>query len=192
MTGPVIIRARDLRPVPWRNGQGITRDVVTHAAADGALLWQVSIAELTRDADFSHFPGCDRVFTPVSGGPVELSFRYEPFQPCPLLRPVPFAGEWATRCRIAGQPARAFNVIADRGAYRGACEVIALDGHEPCIGDEAHTVVHCLTGRVQLGGGMFLDAGDSVGLPPGKGVGARGQATLLVAVVAPFTASGAG
>lgn len=188
MTGPAIIRAGDLRPVPWRNGQGITRDVVTHTGPDGALLWQVSIAELTRDADFSYFPECDRVFTPVSGGPVELSFSGGPFQPCPLLRPVPFAGEWPTRCRVAGQPARAFNVIADRHIYRAACEVMILEGLEPCIGSEAQTVVHCLSGRVQLGGGMVLDAGDSLVLQSGAGVGARGEATLLVAVVTPVSA----
>lgn len=192
MTGPVIIRAGELRPVPWRNGQGVTRDVATHTGPDGALLWQVSIAELTRDADFSHFPECDRVFTPVSGGPVELSFHGGPFQPCPPLRPVSFAGEWPTRCRVAGQPARAFNVIADRRICRAACEVIILDGLEPCMGDESHTVVHCLMGRVQLGGGMFLDAGDSVILQPGKGAGARGQATLLVAAVTPVAGLGAG
>lgn len=192
MTGPAIIRAGELRPVPWRNGQGITRDVVTHTGPGGALLWQVSIAELTRDADFSYFPECDRVFTPVSGGLVELSFRDGPFQPCALLRPVPFAGEWPARCRLAGPPARAFNVIADRRAYRAACEVVTLEGPERRIGGRAHTVAHCLAGRVRLDRSAVLESGDSAVLGASESVAVSGEATLLVAAVTPLTASGAG
>ncbi len=190
MTGPAIIRAVELRPVPWRNSQGITRDVVTHTGPDGALLWQVSIAELTRDADFSFFPDCDRLFTPVSGGLVELSFRGGPFRPCPVLRPVPFAGEWPVRCRVAGQPARAFNVIADRRLVRAACDVVAIDGAALRLGGRAHTVVHCLSGRAQIGHILRLESGDSAILAEGEDVAASGEATLLVAAVVRLTTPG--
>lgn len=190
MTGPAIIRAGELRPVPWRNGQGVTRDVVTHAGPDGALLWQASIAELTRDADFSYFPQCDRLFTAVSGGLVELSFEGGPFQPCPLLQPVPFAGERPVRCRVAGPPARAFNVIADRRRYRASCEVVVIGGSGREIGGPAHTVVHCLDGRVGLSHGLFLGGGDSAVLAASESVAVSGEATLLVAAVRPHVALG--
>ncbi len=190
MTGPAIIRAGDLLPVPWRNGQGITRDVVTHTGPDGALLWQVSIAELTQNADFSHFRHCDRLFTPVSGGLVELSFEGGPFQPCPLLRPIPFAGERPVRCRVAEQPARAFNVIADRRLYRASCEVVAIEGSGRRLGGPAHTVAHCLKGRARLVHDLFLDASDSMVLAVGESMAVSGEATLLVAAVMPLAADG--
>jgi environmental stress-induced protein Ves len=43
-----IIRFAELRPEPWRNGGGVTRELASHpkvaSAQDGAWDWRVSIA----------------------------------------------------------------------------------------------------------------------------------------------------
>lgn len=49
-----------LQPVPWKNGAGLTRPVGQSEDALG-MRWRVSVADLTQAADFSVFPGVDRV-----------------------------------------------------------------------------------------------------------------------------------
>lgn len=143
----------DLAEAPWRNGRGVTRDVVTVAGADGAMRWQVSIAELAEDCAFSDYAGFDRVFTPVLGGGIRLSHDAGPFQPCPLLVPHAFPGEARTLCRIGGGPGRAFNVITARGACRAEVRVLHLDAGASAGPAEA---LHCWSGRLRAGAG---DAG---------------------------------
>ncbi len=168
----MIIRAAALVPVPWRNGHGITRDIVTRHDASG-LLWQVSIADLDRDAPFSDWGGYSRVFTPLEGA-VALAIGAAPFRDCTLLVPVPFDGGAPTRCRFT-QPARAFNAIMRKpGTVRVIVQRLAP-------GDRAEAeVLHCLTGAVQAGADR-LDAGDSL---LGGTVVAQTAATLIAVSLA--------
>ena len=45
-----IIRFAELKPEPWRNGGGVTRELASHpkaaSAQDGAWDWRVSIADV--------------------------------------------------------------------------------------------------------------------------------------------------
>ena len=172
-----VLRAADLKPIPWRNGQGTTRDVLTSLAPDGALLWQVSIADLVRDADFSNFTGLDRIFTPTDRA-VELCFDDGPFVPCPALTPVPFAGERRTRCRVPNGPARALNAIWDRTAHTAAVRVLHLAGGQPVHSEGATAILHCLGGMVAVGDER-LGAGDSSYGPGNLPASALGDATVV-------------
>ena len=160
-----VLRAADLKSVPWRNGQGTTRDILTVSAPHGRLLWQVSIADLVRDADFSDFTGFERIFTPIAN-PVELSFDDGLFAACPALAPVPFAGETRTRCRVRNGPTQAFNAVWDRTAYAVTVGVLHVASGGRIKADGAISVLHCLQGMIALGGGS-LEAGDS-GHGPGS------------------------
>ena len=161
-------RTGDLLVTPWRNGRGVTRDIATVSARDGALLWQVSLAELTEDCDFSSYAGFDRVFTPVAGDAITLSHDGGPFVPCPLLTPHAFDGGARTQCRTGGQAGRAFNVIAAQGWYNADVQVLRLAAGEPI----PHGVVlHCWSGRLDAADGMagpgdsLLDAAASAAEP---------------------------
>jgi environmental stress-induced protein Ves len=161
---PRLIRKVDLVPVPWRNGQGVTRDLAAVHGADGALRWQVSIADLDRDTGFSDYSGYDRVFTPIAGT-IALAFEDGLFENCPLLVPVPFAGERQTRCRVDA-PGRAFNVLVDRRYHRGEATILRLQPGDAATPPSAGlSVLHVLSGKVQVGtlpaGEWLLAAGDS-------------------------------
>lgn len=158
----VIKRGADLVPVPWRNGLGTTRDVITVLAPDGSLRWQVSIAELVQDAPFSYFPHCDRVFTPVAGAPPpELAFDGGAFVPCPLLVPKRFSGEVPTLSRIPSQ-GRAFNAVFDRRSHACSVDVMFLAAGEAVAApDGAELVLYCHAGELSLGA-QRLASGDSV------------------------------
>src|SRR5665811_1616202 len=66
-----IVRFADLPVIPWRNGGGVTREVVASGAsvASGGsggsdprdFDWRISIADVSRPGPFSAFPGVDRV-----------------------------------------------------------------------------------------------------------------------------------
>ncbi len=146
---PTLRRARDLLAVPWRNGQGTTRDVATQLGPDGALLWQVSIAELVRDASFSDYAGYDRIFTPVLGAGIALSLDGGGLLPCPLLAPFAFRGEARVECRLGGAPGRAFNVIAAQGRCQAQVQVLRLAAGQridPLV--QGTGLLHCWSGAL--------------------------------------------
>ena len=147
-----LVPATALTPTPWRNGQGVSRNIVGQNQPGGELEWQVSIATLHHDTPFSHYPHCDRIFTPLSGDPAPaLSFNGGPYQPCTLLLPKRFSGDWATQSRIAA-PGEAFNVVFNRRLHSARVIVLPLAQGDPVSLPGATTfVLHCLTATICFG-----------------------------------------
>ncbi len=169
-------RASDLVPTPWRNGRGVTRDIATVCAQDGALMWQASLAELTEDCDFSDYAGCDRVFTPVAGDFIALSHDGGPFIPRPLLTPHRFDGGARTQCRLGGQGGRAFNVITDAAWHSADVQVLHLPAGAPVSPGE---VLHCCSGRLDTAEGA---AGPSDSLLDMEATAAEPSIVILVRI----------
>lgn len=111
-------------PVPWRNGAGTTRELATATDDDGTL-WRISLADLTGDANFSVFPGVDRLLLAlgalrldVDGDDVELATGDK----------TRFPGE--ARVSVAlDAPTRALNVMVRRGAWHA--EVVHRPADRP-------------------------------------------------------------
>lgn len=155
-----IVRYRDLVASSWPNGQGVTRDLTGKWLPDGRLECLVSLAELTTDADFSHFDRCDRYFTLVSGEGVELAIGDTPPIQCIPLVTVFFAGDVQTQCRVR-RPAQAFNVFIARGeAAIGVTTHVMAAGHKLPI-SRAIVAAHCVLGEMALDGHL-LKPGDTV------------------------------
>ena len=154
-----VIRAADLVAAPWRNGLGTSRDIATGRGPDGAMRWQVGIADLERDAPFSHYPDYDRIFTPIAGDPPpELAFHGGPWEPCPLLTPKPFPGDVPTLSRIPA-PGRAFNAIVDRRHHVAEVSVLRMEpGGTIRTPEAAVVVVHCLSGAPRRRDGPWKPA----------------------------------
>lgn len=184
-----VIRGSSLQTTPWRNGHGTSRNIVTRLDRGGTLLWQVGIAELTGEAPFSHYPNCDRIFTPIEGEePPELAFDDGPFEPCELLVPKSFKGEWPTRVRVRA-PGRAFNTIADRRHYTVEVSVFQLEAGDPVeTPDAPEVVIHCLTGELSTAGDL-IEPGDSLlGPGPAAPAAAAKNATVIIAAIRPVPA----
>lgn len=184
MAGWRLIPARSLVPAPWRNGLGTTRDIETTLDAAGGLAWQVGIADLERDAPFSHFPHCDRVFTPIAGDPPpELAIDGGPFAPCPLLTPVPFPGDVPTLSRVPA-PGRAFNLVFDRRRHAGSVTVLEVAAGEPIHAPAAaHVFLHCFVGRVAVAGEL-LGLGDTIhGSGPADPAAAAEDSVVIVVAI---------
>ena len=179
-----VIRGASLQSVPWQNGRGTSRSVVTRLGRDGHLLWKVAVAELVADAPFSTYPHCDRIFIPIAGDPpVSLAFGTAAPEPCALLVPKPFAGETAARCTVP-VPGQAFNVIADRRHERPEVSVLRLEAGDPVDAPDApEVIIHCVSGELAVAGEL-LGPGDSLlgRGPASPGAAAQDSIAILVAM----------
>lgn len=124
-----IIRFADLRPQPWRNGGGVTRELASHpraaSAQDGVWDWRVSIADVTKAGDFSAFPGMERVLTVIDGELLLLTVDGGE-HPLEKYRPFRFSGEAATSSALPTGDIRDLNVITRNGAFKGYTSIVEL------------------------------------------------------------------
>lgn len=124
-----IIRFAELRSEPWRNGGGVARELASHpqaaSAQDGAWDWRVSIAELTKAADFSPFPGMERVLTVIEGELLLLTVDGAE-HPLEKYRPFRFSGEAAAHGALPTGDIRNLNVITRTDAFKGYTSIVEL------------------------------------------------------------------
>ena len=111
----ITLRAADVPPTPWKNGGGISRDLLCWPAADD---WRVriSLADITRDGPFSDYPGVTRWFAVVEGAGVVLQFADGPCARRADDAPLVFDGAAAPGCRLLAGPTRDLNLMLRGGA----------------------------------------------------------------------------
>lgn len=114
-----LLKAADRAAVPWKNGGGVTHDVIVSPA--GATLdtfdWRISIAEIAADGPFSRFPGIDRKLAVLKG---KVSLTVEGGTPTvldPDTDPLDFHGESAVEGKLVGGPSMDLNVMTRRGRF---------------------------------------------------------------------------
>lgn len=178
---PRIVTFSELTPKPLINGRGITRDVGGQVLPGRRVDWLISMAELTEDAPFSHYEDCDRTFTLIKGGEVELTVgQAEPVRCTPLI-PLLFPGDRPTHCRVIEGPARAFNVFTGRAAKSARVSVATIvGGHRERL-CRRPAAVHCVYGKAMIGEHM-LAAGDTILDPQISEIQARDGTVGLVVV----------
>lgn len=106
---------------PWRNGGGLTRELLSWpAAARPHADWQlrVSVARIDRSGPFSPFPGVQRCFAVVHGEGVTLDLPGGRRTLGPQDEPVTFDGEDAPGCHLLEGPTEDLNLMALRNAGR--------------------------------------------------------------------------
>jgi len=117
-----------LTPTPWRNGGGLTREIV-RVPADSRMDdfgWRVSIAELSAGGAFSTFEGVDRVIVLLNGAGVHLSSSDGAVNHAldAPLAPFAFAGESVISASLIGGMSSDFNVMTRRGAAKADVRVL--------------------------------------------------------------------
>jgi uncharacterized protein len=115
----IVLDPAEVPAVPWRNGAGVTRELWS---GEGV---RVSVADLTEDAPFSHFPGVDRLFVPLRRAvTLVVDGRVVTVGP---HRALAFAGEAHVATRGLGAPTRALNVMTTRGKCQATVRVVGRD-----------------------------------------------------------------
>lgn len=158
-------RLDDLPATPWRNGGGVTREVVSmpNGAGFEEFDWRVSVATIAADGPFSAFPGIDRTIMLLDGDGVRLragagsgSLDHTLAEP---LVPYAFSGDLALDCTLLGGRSTDLNLMVRRGRGRGVLAV-----------HRGHVTAAAPAGLViALGGDVDLD-GSRAGVPDRSGV----------------------
>jgi len=133
---------------PWKNGGGITHEIVRADDVQGAR-WRLSIAEVAADGPFSRFDGIDRVILMLDGNGFHLhgvGANPERIEQC--LQPFAFAGEAAIQCTLVKGPVRDFNLMSRRGAVSATLDVLTVSNERQRVQLQADTLVHVVSGAL--------------------------------------------
>lgn len=163
-----LLQPADYRAVPWKNGQGITREIAARRSDEdvrsGRFTWRLSIAEVATSSPFSAFPGVDRIILLLEGdgmmldsgaaGRHKLNHRLQPYA---------FSGNWSTDCRLLGGPCRDFNVMVDRERARASVTVVTAAADPCAVPVTGHTAaVYCVEGSILVAGEALPPTGHEV------------------------------
>jgi environmental stress-induced protein Ves len=123
---PRVIRYRDYPVTPWKNGLGVTRDVVAPTPGiDGREFgWRLSMAEIGQDSPFSSYPGIERQLAVVAGGELELVIEGAKHRLRTGDPAVTFSGDARVSGRPIGDPVTDLNLMLDRDAFAGSLEPV--------------------------------------------------------------------
>ena len=106
----MIVDADSVLPMPWKNGAGVTRELLRWPA-QGDWRLRLSVADIAQDGPFSAFPGVIRWFAVLDGAGVVLSLDGQEH----LLRAgdaaLRFDGAAAADCRLLDGPTRDLNLM---------------------------------------------------------------------------------
>lgn len=126
---PRAISVDAVPPQPWRNGGGITRELLAAPDAE-RWQWRVSVADIERDGAFSAWPGVQRWFAVLEGAGVTLTIDGAAHVVTPRSGALRFDGDAMTACRLLDGATRDLNLML-RGV-RGALEkVVAAEAWHP-------------------------------------------------------------
>ena len=113
-------------PVPWRNGGGLTRELLAWPEPSDWIV-RIGVAEILASGPFSDFPGVDRWFAVLRGDAVRLDTSGTGTQELGVERSglYAFPGDAPTHCTALGAATRDFNVMLRRA--RGQLRAWSLD-----------------------------------------------------------------
>ena len=184
-----LIPAASFTEVPWKNGRGITHDVLVEPADAGydASRLRVSIAPITAEGPFSSLPGIERTITLLETNPLVLLFDDGEVLTLAPFVPATFDSVLAPMSRLPAGPTRVINVMAKRDALTAAVDILAGPGpHEVELRPAERALLYAAQGEwtleadgetqaVASGAACLVDGASRLGL-----TGAAG-ARMLVA-----------
>jgi environmental stress-induced protein Ves len=154
MIGMTVLRAADRRPQPWKNGGGVTSEVIAYPLGCGThdFDWRVSIAEVTEAGPFSCFEGVDRVLAVLEG---ELELDIGTGAPIALTResiPHAFPADVSTYGKPLGCVVKDLNVMCWRGLWSADVFRVHVEANRRVIQKLAGTALILATGNLTVVG----------------------------------------
>jgi len=147
--------------MPWKNGGGLTREVVREPA-EGDLEWRLSVAEVSADGPFSTFEGIDRILVLLEGAGMDLRFVDD--HHVERLRPIrdvkAFAGEAPVHATLVDGPTVDLNLMWRRDGWDASVRESVLPAAVDAEG--AVTVLYVADGAAVLPDGTVLEPGDAL------------------------------
>jgi hypothetical protein len=128
MSAVHLVALADCAAQPWRNGGGITHDLLAWPPGEADWQLRVSVATIAQDGPFSRFDGVQRWFTVLSGAGVRLQLPRGGVSLAPGDPPLSFDGADAPDCTLLDGSTRDLNLMARHSTGRaGMAQAVA--GH---------------------------------------------------------------
>lgn len=168
-----ILRSDSFRVMPWKNGGGITTELLIlpdGATVAGGFDLRLSRARVASSGPFSPFPGCDRTLLLLEGEGLRVMLEGgtvlaldRPFEP------VAFSGDAPAEGLLSAGPCEDFNVITRREAL--AHRLTLVTGPGPFASGTGRRLTAWFVVRGNLQGAC---AGDLLLADPGCGEALQG------------------
>jgi environmental stress-induced protein Ves len=147
-----ILRESSYLTVPWKNGGGVTREILRSPPESTAFDWRLSLATIDSPGPFSAFEGYHRTLVLVRGAGVELNFAQHGTSR--LNSPgqtVSFDGGWQTRCTLLDGPSTDLNLMVSKERAQSASRAFQLTATETIqTADWSQLLVCCISGAIRL------------------------------------------
>jgi uncharacterized protein len=148
----IILRESSYLPVPWKNGGGMTREILRVPPEPTAFDWRLSLASIDTPGPFSAFEGYQRTLVLVRGAGIELDFGQHGRA---ILRApgqmVVFDGAWSTGCTLLDGPSSDLNLIVSRERTESSSRSLQLEQAQLIqTAGWTETLVCCIAGSVRL------------------------------------------
>jgi hypothetical protein len=156
-----IVRRSTFKRSPWKNGGGITHEVIRVPATD-PFLWRVSVAQIDSSGPFSDFAGYDRKMVLLQGPGIKLTHGNGQDR---VLNNVgdcaEFAGALPTHCELLGGPCVDLNLMVSQ-SLRSTARVERLTEGVIATADGETTLIFGIESPMSL----ESDAGETARLEP--------------------------
>jgi environmental stress-induced protein Ves len=186
-----IVRAAEQRVVPWKNGGGLTREVLVEPDPDdpAQFLWRISIATVAQAGPFSRFPGIDRSIAVLDGEGMRLDVDGELVTLLPGDEPFRFSGDADVQSDLIGGATTDLNVMSRRGMFAHRMTRVRCDGLvEPAGPAEMNVLLFAGPATIA---GAALDRFDALaGLGRGEKIRVRAEQPCEMFVIAIEAAAG--
>jgi uncharacterized protein len=173
------IALQDVPPSPWRNGGGMTHELVVFPVREH-WHWRMSIAGIDRHGPFSRFEGVQRWLAVLRGEGVRLSVDGTHHTLTPSSEPLVFDGAAEALCEPLGGSTLDFNLMVRQGrghmrrvngdaalAVASGSAIALWSGNEPARaafeGETMELPPGCLAWRhLDLGGRVEISVGEGL------------------------------
>ena len=153
MTWLQVLKPSDYKAVPWKNGGGVTNDVLLlpKGSTQDNFDIRLSLAPIVTEGAFSAFPGIDRHITLLSQQALSLVFGND-VRVLKRLEPMYFDSGLQPTSKLADGAVQVFNIMTRRGRWN-AQVMPATGANEPLLAapDGGLVVLHAVTGVWQVG-----------------------------------------
>jgi environmental stress-induced protein Ves len=149
-----IIRQSAFIATPWKNGGGITHEVMRVPAQGDTFRWRVSVADIDAPGPFSNFAGHHRMMVLLRGAGVRLRFAgREPIDLGAIGDFAEFDGGLATSCELLGGPCTDLNLMVAKSLPKAQAQVLRIAGPLHLASDGGVTLIFAISGCVSLDAG---------------------------------------
>ena len=114
-----ILRHSDYRRMPWKNGLGVTEEVIAFPPGSdiASFGWRLSIAHVGADGPFSVFLGLDRTIALLDGNGLILDLPDRTVELDPKGEPFAFSGDLEISSRNKDGATIDLNIMTRRGQF---------------------------------------------------------------------------